>query len=581
MSYLDYPAYYPLAALVVLATLAIALGWSPSVRLIRSITLIGLTGALILMYVKYVIPYDFKLFRIAGLDLWRGLNVYQPHHGPDSQRPLNPPTAWPLFELFACSSLRHSARVWSILNAVGSLLLVPVAARALRAQDASAPLPSRPVLGLLTAAVALSNATCSGLALGQLSLLGSLAIFAALWAHGASRPWLAGMFLALATPKPATLLPFLLLFGRRKDLPVWVSLSITSTGLILASGQAIDVPSRLRDNLLLIGQMAAPGQVNDYSYAGESHLSLIGFDHALYRLGLRDRGVIRSLNGLLTTILSLAVARLVLSGRMAHNRGKRGLAPGPGSTFLERGNLSWAGCLSPFPGRNTGVNRGKGLVTIPIKKGTGSESSKVPVPFLIGILRRKAARSLRLPPPFRSLCLPPPLWGRVGVGGQGFGRMIFFQSPKRSAQCALVSIFALLFLYHRVYDAVLLALPLVFVVGQAQARGPGRYPFAVATATLLAVLFSFPELFRPLERWAFTHPRLGWMVEALVFPSATWLVLGSLAACWLGVRAQSRADRPQVAPASTSRSTSLMRLAKTSRPNRAAWFRPFSMHEAR
>ncbi len=44
---------------------------------------------------------------------------------------------------------------------------------------------------------------------------------------------------------------------------------------------------------------------------------------------------------------------------MAHNRGKRGLAPGPKSTFLDRGNHSRAGCLSPFPGRNTGVNRSK------------------------------------------------------------------------------------------------------------------------------------------------------------------------------------------------------------------------------
>ncbi|HEU5115863.1 MAG TPA: glycosyltransferase family 87 protein, partial [Isosphaeraceae bacterium] len=465
MSDRDYPAYDPLAALVVLATLAISLGWSPSVRVIRSITLIGLSGALLLMYLKYVIPYDFKLFRIAGLDLWKGLNVYQPHDGPDSQRPLNPPTAWPLFELFACSSLRHSARVWSVLNALGSLLLVPLAARALQAQDASAPLPSRPVLGLLSAAVALSNATCSGLALGQLSLLGSLAIFAALWAHGASRPGLAGMFLALATPKPATLLPFLLLFGRRKDLPVWVSLSATSLCLILASGQAAEVPARLRDNLLLIAQMAAPGQVNDYSYAGESHLSLIGFDHALFRLGLRDRGIIRALNGLLTLTLSVAVARLVLSRRF-----------------------------------------------------------------------------------------------------------------ERSAKCSIVSIFALLFLYHRVYDAVLLALPLVFVVGQAQARCPGRYAFAASAAALLAVLFAFPELFRPLEHWAFAHPRLGWVVEALVLPSATWLALGALAACGLGVRAQSRRDHPLL---STSRSTSLMRLAKTSRPNRAAWFRPFSIHEAR
>ncbi len=371
MSYLDYTAYYPLAAMVVLACVAVALGWSPPVRQLRVITCVGLIVALILMYAKYVIPYDFKLFRIAGLDLWRNLNVYQPHAGADSQRPLNPPTAWPLFELFACSSLRHSARIWSILNALGSLALVPLACRALKAQDASVALPSRPVLGLLTAAVALSNATCSGLALGQLSILCTLAIFAALWAHGASHPWLAGFFLALATPKPTTLLPFLLLFCRRKDAPVWVSLTLTSIALIVASGQAAVVPQRLVDNLHLIAQMSSPGQVNDYSYAGESHLSLIGFDHALFRLGLRNRRLVQVTAWAILAVLLVAVARPILASR-----------------------------------------------------------------------------------------------------------------PSRSAACSLLAIFTMLFLYHRVYDGVLLALPLVFLFGQARFASSGRYLFGALRAPL-------------------------------------------------------------------------------------------------
>ena len=52
-------------------------------------------------------------------------------------------------------------------------------------------------------------------------------------------------------------------------------------------------------------------------------------------------------------------ASTAVHGRIAHSRGKRGLAPGPKSSLHYRGKASWAGCLSPFPGRHAGVNRGK------------------------------------------------------------------------------------------------------------------------------------------------------------------------------------------------------------------------------
>lgn len=458
MSYLDYPAYYPLASLVVLACLAVSLGQKPLIRTIRIITCLGLTGAAVLMYAKYIIPYDFKLYRIAGLDLFQGLNVYQPHPGPDSQRSPYPPSAWPLFELFALASLRKSARIWSVLNALGAFLLVPLAARALRAQDPTARLPPRPVLGLLSAAVALSNATCSSLALGQFSILCALSIFAALWAHGVSHPWLSGLFLTFATPKPATLLPFLLLFLRRKDAPVWLSLALSSSALILISGHAAEIPHLLDDNLRLIARMSSPGQVNDYSYAGESHFSLIGFDHTLYRLGLRDRPLIQLTSYLLLIALLISVARPVLKARLS-----------------------------------------------------------------------------------------------------------------RSASCSLLTLFTMLFLYHRIYDAVLLALPLVYCVGRALARHPSspRYPLALSASAILAVLFAFPELYPPLERWAVTHRPFGSLIEALILPSSTWLVLSALVAFRLASHSAS------------SLSTAPTRLANSSRPNRAAWLSPFSIRSAR
>jgi hypothetical protein len=78
-------------------------------------------------------------------------------------------------------------------------------------------------------------------------------------------------------------------------------------------------PDRLLADLAVlrghVDTLASPGQVNDYSFAGPRSESIVAFDHALYRLGLRDRGLIRALQSLLLLALGGWVLHQVLGRR--------------------------------------------------------------------------------------------------------------------------------------------------------------------------------------------------------------------------------------------------------------------------
>src|SRR5207244_3352258 len=57
------------------------------------------------------------------------------------------------------------------------------------------------------------------------------------------------------------------------------------------------------------------------------------------------------------------------------------------------------------------------------------------------------------------------------------------------AACAVVSIYAMLFLYHRIYDLMLLAIPLVYVYGKARSeRGRARWLFVACGVCMLMAL---------------------------------------------------------------------------------------------
>jgi len=248
--------------------------------------------------------------------------------------------------------------------------------------------------------------------------------------QASGRHVLAGVWLALATVKVATMLPFLLLFQRRADLRTWVALPITVLGLCLVTGSPAGLPERLATILDRIKLLEARGQISDYCFEGTQCENMLGFDHAFYRLGLRDRRVIRAAQYLALAVLGAWVARQVLG-------------------------------------------------------------------------------KARLP---------------------------------RAAACSLVTLYSVVFLYHRHYDTVILVLPLVYSTGQARcSSGKRRYLFVGCAVAILLVWYLNKDLMRALQVYSIKGGALGWLVQAVILPYATWLIV-------LAMIALVRATRLSVSP---------------------------------
>jgi hypothetical protein len=421
-------------SLAVVATLLTAIGTLVArprrAAWVRGVAVAGVVLSLVWAWATYQVPYDFKLFWNVGHDLARGIDYYRLDPHGDHQPILNPPTALPLFRAWALFPLRKGAKLWYALNALGVLALVPLSAAGLRARMESTA-PSLPAFrrGILTAAIALSCSQAMGLALGQLALLTAFSVLAALYAQGSGRPRLAGLWLAVATVKVNTMLPFLLLFLRKKDRPTWATLGVGCVVLCLASGPIGKLPARVARTLEFINVTQEPGRVNDYGFTGPSHGSLVGLDHALYRLGLRDRGAIRLIQVAVLGALGVALFRAIRSGALA-------------------------------PGADT----------------------------------------------------------------------------------AAVTLYASIFLYHRSYDLVLLALPLTYAAMRLDATDAAtRRSATCASVAILMALFVNPKGLQLFERWSFEIGPWGWVVQATVLPLATWLIVFALAGVWFGLTGPSTA----------------------------------------
>jgi hypothetical protein len=247
--------------------------------------------------------YDYSLFWTAGRDVWAGLDPYAADRF-DRHPFLNPPTALPLFASFAILPLRISLALWTVGNVLACLCLVPLALCALRAQandpryvDDPGGYPWR-LSPLATAGLAIclsfSDDSLMGFYVGQLNVLVTVALLAALIAQCRSRPVWAGLWLFVASSKIGTMLPFLLLFLRKADRWTWgvlVALVIASCAL---TGGLTELPGRLATMVDRIDELSRPGKVNDYSYEGPRNASIIGFEALFYRLGMRDRAMIRT-----------------------------------------------------------------------------------------------------------------------------------------------------------------------------------------------------------------------------------------------------------------------------------------------
>jgi hypothetical protein len=422
---------WPTCVLVVNA-LALALALTLVFRWgVRPVLVWSVAVVLVTVFVAYAFlcfpaanfSFDYKIFRQVGCDVWAGLDPYEAERL-DHHLFLNPPSALPLFALFAAVPAGAGCAAWTIFNVLACLGLVTLAQRALVAEEqASGQLPhgaaapwqlSPTVLAGLTAVLAVSDASFTSLSTGQLSLFTAVALLAALLCRGRGWPVGAGVFLALATVKIGTMLPFLLLFCQKSSIRAWVALGVVVIGLCLAATAPAELPRRAAEMLARIEERQAPGQINDYSFDGPINETILGFEHAFYRLGLRDRSLIRGAQFGALLLLGAWVARKVLA------------APA-------------------FP---------------------------------------------------------------------------------RAAACSLVALYSSLFLYHRRYDSVILALPLVYAVGRARSSsGPARWLFAAAALAIVAVWYLKEAPLQAVYQFSLTSGVWGRLAQAAVLPYGTWLIL--------------------------------------------------------
>jgi hypothetical protein len=405
-----YLLVYP-AQMVVLLT-AVALLFRIRVRSGWAWTVAGV-GIAAFFFRTWLEPpegWDLRYFWISGRDVLDGIDPYRHLFC------VNPPTAFPLFALLGLLSFPGALLLWTVLGLLGTCALVVLSRRVLASEAGEVWDFPPPVVGVLTAAVALSVPSGYAIAAGQLSLLTAVVLLLAVWARNRARPVQAGLWLAVGTVKVQTMLPFLLLFGRRQDRRAWVSLAVGCLGFYLLASPPAELFTRLQECLHNITTLASPGRVNDYSQS--TGADQIGLNRALHFVGVHDRGIAQA----------LALGLVLLLG-------------------------AW-------------------------------------------------------------------------VGRRCLGRRAWPAAPA----IALVGLYAALFLYHRLYDLVLLALPLAYACGRARgARGAARLWYAGSALCLLAVLYVRLEAVKALSEAAMAPgAHLGWW-GALVVPCATWLLLLALA----------------------------------------------------
>ena len=379
---------------------------------------------------------DFQFFWKAGCDVWGGVDPYSPSRF--AEHPfLNPPTALPLFALFAALPIRASLAFWTLLNVASSLGLIALARSALMSQDrldvaghqVRGGLESLPPVAIAGLAICLSfsEASLKGLYLGQLGVFTAVMLVLALVAQGRGRPIWAGVCLFLATVKFVTMIPFLVLFLRRAG-----------------------PPGR--------GLCSHPG-----------------------------RGVVRS---------DRKDHRVARSRWRPCASGPRSLsAPGRSMIIPTTGHETRASSVS-----NTCFT-GWGCATA---SGSGT-------------------------PKFLALA----------AVGAWVAYLVILKDLPRPAAASLVSFFSLLFLYHRDYDTVILALPLAHCAGKVRVTtGPARWLYTACGLMAIAILYADALFLRLLTQRSLGWETWGRLVQATVLPYATWLILLAMLLLALATRAE-------------------------------------------
>jgi Glycosyltransferase family 87 len=136
-------------------------------------------------------------------------------------------------------------------------------------------------------------------------------------------------------------------------------------------------------------------------------------------------------------------------------------------------------------------------------------------------------------------------YAAVALLGVGIIQLLARVKISRGGACSLVLLYATIFLYHRLYDTVILALPMLHASGRARSeRGRTRWCFAGCAISILLTLAIFG---RPLD--ALGRASLAWppaakiLTQAIVLPCATWLILAAMGLLVLGEMAADTQNR--------------------------------------
>ena len=269
-------------------------GFKPPAALSWTVVLLAYAATGVFVMMDDVPSWDAQIFWNAGRDVLGGLDPYA--------RPefLNPPTALPIYVLFALLPLSEFLWIWKIAALIGYGVIVPACQAALRPTfEANRLSLSRTDLGLLAGAVVISVAARFGIRVGQIPILISLAAIGALAMRARNRPVGAGIFLTIMSIKPNTMMPFLLLFPPKTYIKTWATMVVSGFLLTFVVVHPFDLWDTLLRNLQNIRNASLPGAVNDYSFEGSIQsggVDFLALDYAIYHLGLRDRILISAVH---------------------------------------------------------------------------------------------------------------------------------------------------------------------------------------------------------------------------------------------------------------------------------------------
>ena len=108
----------------------------------------------------------------------------------------------------------------------------------------------------------------------------------------------------------------------------------------------------------------------------------------------------------------------------------------------------------------------------------------------------------------------------------------------------LLCVFSCVFLYHRIYDSLILTLPLFYCVARARESGKRQGLAYKAIATGLILVMNLPRgaVLHKLASWTLSQGLAGRLVQIIVLPVCTWILLAAFCWLWFLGRRQDMAD---------------------------------------